>query len=47
MMQKSAAMIDLALEKFAQLIDNDIQIYNKELNNVMKVFTFIAVSCLP
>lgn len=40
-------MIDLALEKFAQLIDNDIQNYNKELNNVMKVFTFIAVSFLP
>ena len=40
-------MIDLALDKFGQYIDNDIQTYNKDLNKVMKVFTFIAVSFLP
>ena len=47
MMKKSAMIIDLALEKFAQQIDNSIQKYNKDLNNVMKLFTFIAISFLP
>ena len=44
---KSAQVIDLALEKFGQHIDNDIQSYNSDLNNIMKVFTFISVSFLP
>ena len=47
MMEKSSAVIVLALEKYAQYIDHDIENYNRDLNNVMKVFTLIAVTFLP
>lgn len=47
MMEKSGAVIVLALEKYAQYIDHDIENYNRDLNNVMKIFTLIAVTFLP
>ncbi len=47
MMEKSGAVIILALEKYAQYIDHDIENYNRDLNNVMKIFTLIAITFLP
>ncbi len=47
MMHKSEAVIILALEKYAQYIDHDIENYNRDLNNVMKIFTLIAITFLP
>lgn len=47
MMEKSVKTIKLALDKFGQSIDNDIQNYNNDLNKIMKTFTFLTVSFLP
>jgi hypothetical protein len=47
MMEKATAIIELAIEKYHQYIDNDIQKYNEELNIIMRRFTFIAISFLP
>lgn len=46
-MQKSIAIINLALAKYHQMIDADMQGYNKDLNKVMKVFTYIMISFMP
>lgn len=47
MMDKATSIIELAIEKYHQYIDNDIQKYNEELNKIMRRFTFIAISFLP
>ena len=47
MMEKATSIIELAIEKYHQYIDNDIQKYNEELNVIMRRFTFIAISFLP
>ena len=46
-MHKSINIIELALTKFHAKIDGDIERSNKDLNRVMKVFTFLTISCAP
>ena len=46
-MHKSINIIELALTKFHAKIDGDIERSNKDLNSVMKVFTFLMISCAP
>ena len=46
-MTQSAQVIKLALDKFEQHIDNQIQKYNHKLNNILKNLTFLTVTALP
>ena len=46
-MEKAIKIIELALAKYHQHIDSDVQIYNKDLNRVMKIFTFLTITFSP
>jgi Mg2+ and Co2+ transporter CorA len=46
-LKKSIQVIQLAIDKYAHHVENDIQAYEKDLNSVLKVFTFLTITVLP